>query len=449
MKVLKLSLLFVISLLTAWAKENQPNILMISIDDLNDWIGCMGNDNAFTPNIDRLANQGTLFTRTYNQFPLCGPSRASVFSGLYPTNNGIYGHIRDEVVSDMAASKGIRLMHEYFTDHGYKTMAVGKLMHHHVTEGSVDQSGGREPFGPRLKFKWHQIGTSTDWGAHPESNEETADYRSAKWAIDRLSEEHDRPFMLMVGFLRPHVPWYAPQEWFDLHSELTDQNLPPYDPNDLNDIPKTAIPIDPNYPNYPTTEWAIRNNQWRDIVQAYHASVSFVDYCVGLVLDALKESSYAENTIIVLWSDHGYHLGEKGLFKKVTLWERSLHVPLIFAGPGITKAHTREDVSELVDIYPTLIDLADLKPVAQLDGTSLFSPESNKSNSYGFSVCYEGNYSIITQDYHYIRYKDNAEELYHLKEDPHEHDNLIKVVEHSKALEDMRSVLNKRLQVLK
>lgn len=426
MKNLLFTLFFCISV-SAFAKPmDRPNVLFISVDDLNDFVGFMGDSKAHTPVMDKLASSGTLFSRAYSQFPLCGPSRASVFSGLYPHHTGIFNHISDATVEKMAEQRQVRLLHEYFADHGYKTMAVGKLLHHHIPEDSVSMSGGREPFGPRLKFKWHQIGTSTDWGAYPDSNEDTPDYRSAKWAVERLKEDHESPFLLMVGFLRPHVPWYAPEEWFELHKDLSEDDLPFYNPDDLDDVPDIAVPIDANYPNYPTTEWALRNDEWINILKGYYASVSFVDYCIGVVLDALNASAYKDNTIVVLWSDHGYHLGEKGLFKKVTLWERSLHVPLIFAGPGVEKGVVVESNVGLVDILPTVTSLAGLPAQKGIDGVDLFLQSSNNGEERPvLSMCFEGNYSLIKDQYHYILYQDGSEELYNFDSDPNEWINLV------------------------
>ena len=189
--------------------EAKPNVLFISIDDLNNWPAVLqGHPDAKTPNIDRLASQGTLFTDAHCQFPLCGPSRASLMSGMHSTSLEFYTHMKDEELQQRAHEKGTLLLHEYFAEHGYKTMAVGKICHNHVPEGSVDMSGDREPFGPRPKpgFKWKSEETSTDWAAFPEKDEDTADYRAAAWAVDRLNEKHDKPFILMAGFLRPHVP---------------------------------------------------------------------------------------------------------------------------------------------------------------------------------------------------------------------------------------------------
>ncbi|QXD26223.1 sulfatase [Opitutia bacterium ISCC 51] len=407
-----------------------PNVIFISIDDLNNWPAVLkGHPQAKTPNIDRLAARGTLFTDAHCQFPLCGPSRASLMSGMHSTSLEFYTHMKDEELQQRAHEKGTLLLHEYFAEHGYKTMAVGKICHNHVPEGSVDMSGGREPFGPRPKpgFKWKSDKTSTDWAAHPETDEETADYRSATWAIDRLEEEHDKPFLLMTGFLRPHVPWFVPQKWFDKQVDTKSLILPPYKADDWEDIPPFA-PSVAQEPQYPTTEWAIENKEWENIVQAYLACVTFVDAQVGRVLDALEDSEYADNTIVYLWTDHGYHLGEKGLFKKVTLWDRSTRVPMMVAGPGLPQGQVSDRVVSLIDMYPTLLDLCGLPANPKNEGSSLVPllkrPEGFW-NHPALTTLFRYNHSVTTQEYRYIRYEDGSEELYDRKADPNEWNNIV------------------------
>ena len=412
------------------AGSARPNVLFISIDDLNDWLAVLeGHPDVQTPNIDRLARRGTLFADTHCQFPLCGPSRASIMTGLRPTTMGITDHLTDEAVQTLAKQHDTPLLHEAFADAGYKTMAVGKIFHTHVPEGTIDMSGGREPFGPRPKpgYNWVSDKTSTDWQAWPATDEETADYRTAQWAIERLGEKHDRPFLLMAGFLRPHVPWFAPPQWFEMQRPVDQLHLPDYDPADWDDIPEYARSVAWE-PQYPTTDWAIEEDEWANIVQAYLACVSFVDHQVGTVLDALDASPYADNTIILLWSDHGYHLGEKGLFKKVTLWDRSTRVPMIIAGPGLPAGQITHRVTELLDVYPTLLDLAGLPANLANEGASLRALIEDPLaawNRPAITTLRAANHSVVTEAYRFIRYADGSEELYDRKKDPQERHNLI------------------------
>lgn len=412
----------------AFAAE-KPNVLFIAIDDLNNFPAVLkGHPDAKTPNIDRLASRSTLFTDAHCQFPLCGPSRASLMSGMHTTSLEFYTHMKDEDLQERAHEKGTLLLHEYFAENGYKTMAVGKICHNHVPEGSVDMSGGREPFGPKPKpgFKWKSDKTSTDWAAWPATDEETPDYRTAEWTIARLKEKHDRPFILMTGFLRPHVPWFVPQKWYDKQVSTKEIHLPPYKEDDWDDIPAFS-PTVTQEPQYPTTQWAIEHHEWENIVQAYLACVTFVDHQVGKVLDALESSPYADNTIIFLWTDHGYHLGEKGLFKKVTLWDRSTHVPLMITGPGLPQGQVCNRVVSLIDMYPTLLDLCGLPANPTNEGTSLV-PLIEKPDGYwnhpALTTLFRYNHSVTTEQYRYIRYEDGSEELYDRKADPNEWTNL-------------------------
>ena len=417
---------FLPSLTAQPTPDQRPNVLLIAVDDLNDWPRMMGvRSDARTPHMDRLASRGTLFSRAYAQAALCGPSRASVMTGLLPSTLEMHGHVSDQAVIKRAREFGVPALHTYFRKHGYETLAVGKIFHQHVPKGSVDQSGGRGSFGPVKRFVWHQLGTSTDWGAWPEADAETEDAKSAAWAIERLNEPREQPFFLMVGFLRPHVPWYVPQKWFDLYPDPDRLKLPPYDPDDWEDIPFAARRTSVFHPA-PTTEWASEFNHWRDIIHAYLASVSFVDDQIGKVLQALAASPYADNTLVVLWSDHGYHLGEKGLFQKMTLWERSAHVPLVVAGPGIEPGISRRVVS-LVDIYPTLLELARLPPVERLEGRSLVPLIREPGRPWDFpAYTFEsaGDAAIQTERYRLIRYADGSLELYDHHTDPHERNNL-------------------------
>ncbi len=424
-----------------------PNIVMISVDDLNDWIGAMGgNPGAKTPHIDRLAARGTLFSNAHAQAPLCGPSRASLMTGMQPSATGIYGHIDDEDIRIAGpATANVTFLPERMRQAGYRTMGIGKLFHIGAPDGVFDEFGGRHPgFGPRPaeRFQWDRKGTSTDWGAYPAADEEMPDTRSARWAAERLGRAYDDLFFLAVGFLRPHVPWYVPQKWFDLHP-LDDIVLPPYLAEDWQDVPQMARSIS-EIPPMPPMDWVLANDQWPAIVQAYLASVSFVDHCIGLVLNALENGPHAESTVVVLWSDHGYHLGEKGLFQKFTLWDRSTRVPLIFAGPGVTAGQDRSEPVGLIDIYPTLTSIAGGQAGDQATGIDLSdalrgasaNPDAAVLTTYG-----PGNHAIRTSRYRYIRYEDGSEELYDHRSDPNEWSNLASDPKMREVIEGLKARL--------
>ncbi len=410
--------------------QNAPNVLFIAVDDLNDWVGVLGgHPNARTPNMDRLAASGTVFLNAHTQAPLCGPSRASLMSGLRPSTTGIYGQTEDE---DLRAAHPLLrdavFLPQYFGQHGYKTMGIGKLFHRHAPEGEFEESGSRVPgFGPKPPERryWDQAETSTDWGPFPDNDADMPDYQSAEWTIERLGRTHDRPFFLAVGFLRPHVPWHVPPAWFDQHP-IEGIELPPYLPDDMDDIPAIGHEVAEVW-QMPTTEWAIENGYWPAIVQSYLASVTFVDAQVGRVLDALDASQHAENTIVVLFSDHGYHIGEKNRFAKHSLWERATRVPLMFSGPGVPARQTVDGAAELLDIYPTLLELAGLPANGLNEGRSLVpiigAPSSDWPHA-AVTTYGQNNHSIRSAGHRYIKYEDGSEELYDHKTDPNEWHNL-------------------------
>lgn len=447
-KILLLSL--ALSTTLAYAAE-RPNLLFISVDDLNDFPAFMGvYPDAVTPQMDRLAERGTVFTGAHAQFPLCGPSRASVMTGMYPHNLGFTTHMSDAGVRERARELGTEVLHGYFAQAGYKTMAVGKIFHHHVPAGSVDASGDRGAFNEgtgRLSLHWNGQGTQTDWAMAPERDDQLPDHRAAAWAVDQIRSEHEQPFLLMVGFLRPHVPWYVPQKWFDLYDK--DQlTLPAYRPDDLDDVPEIARSIALR-PEMPRTEWALENDQWRNFLHAYLASVSFVDHQVGRVLEALENSPYADNTIVVLWSDHGYHLGEKNTFQKHTLWGRSSRVPLVFAGPGVPAGGRSDRVVGLIDLYPTLVELSGLPENPKNEGRSLVPLLHEPARAWPHPALtqYEADhFALQTDRYRYLRYGDGSEELYDHRKDIEEFDNLAGQSESEEVRREMARKLRALLE---
>ena len=456
--------IFLLVVLAAWATISRtavarPNILLIAIDDLNDWVGCLGgHPQAHTPNIDRLAKQGTLFSNASCQAPICGPSRISLLSGKYPHENGCYHQPTKAVAKDrQLVSKFLPL---YFSKHGYKTMATGKISHG-VPEKSIFEitgikgsSGPKPPNQKRFHFTPPDTpfsGTQTDWGVFPKDETLMPDYRSADWAIDRLAEEHDRPFFLAVGFVRPHVPFYTQQKWFDLFP-LDSLQLPEIPIDDLNDVPPTGRAVN-HAPNYPRPEWlrADDNHQLRLCVQAYLACGAFVDHQVGRVLDSLAASKYADNTVVLLFSDHGYHLGEKEVVAKHTAWEESARVPLIVSVPGMKQSASISKSVGLIDIYPTLVDLAGLPATGQNSGASLvplLTDPNTKWRNGTLMAWGRGNFSYRTQRYRYIRYADGSEELYDHESDPHGWKNLATAKEQAPRIGHLRKQIPLKLKPL-
>jgi len=452
-KVMKLKALLttlLTMLILGVSGQEKPNVLFIAIDDLNDYVNCMnGSIKASTPNIDRLAQEGILFTNAHCQAPICGPSRASIMTGLYPSTSGNYLQLKDiNIKKGNSALDEAIFMPDYFEQHGYKTMAVGKIYHNGDAAGTFDEYGGKfEWMGPkpkeRLKYDPSKIehkvgGTQTDWGPYPEQDSLMTDYQSAKWAVNKLQQVHDKPFFLAVGFVRPHVPWYVPQKWFDLFP-LESIETPPYRKDDFDDIPHMARKVS-EAPMMPTTEELKNSGEWKDVIQAYMACIAFVDAQVGKVLDALESSKYAENTIIVLWSDHGYHLGEKNRFAKQALWERDTRTVLIFKDVNGNNDQTCNAPVQLIDIYPTLIDMCELPSFKLLEGHSLADLIQNPDKNWVHPACSfygEGNIAIRDERFRLIRYEDNSIEFYDMDNDPNEWYNLANDSEYRNKKEEL------------
>jgi len=419
--------------------KSKPNVLFIAVDDLNNWIAPIDNfSNVKTPNFDRLAKMGVTFTNAHVQAPLCGPSRASIMTGLRPSTTGIYGMTPDNEIRRVGnpATKDITFLPEYFQQNGYHTMGIGKLFHVHAPDSLFNESGGRvKGFGPypKERFVWDGRGkgikgihgrTNTDWGAFPEQDSLMPDHASANWAIERLHRNYDKPFFLGLGFLRVHVPLYVPQKWFDLYP-LEAIETPPYKADDLNDIPPVGMQIN-DLPMMPSTEWAKENGEWKKIVQAYLACISYVDFELGRVLDAIENSEHADNTVIVLWSDHGYRLGEKGTFAKHALWETATKAPLMFAGPNLPKGKKIDAPVEMLSIYPTLLELSGLPAYKRNEGESLVDMMQNDQGideAKAITTFGMNNHAIKKDGFRYIQYEDKTEEFYDHNKDPNEWTN--------------------------
>lgn len=427
-------------------KPPPPNVLMICVDDLNDYIGGMGHPDAITPNMDRLIRRGVLFTNAQCQSPLCGPSRAAIMTGLRPSTTGIYGLLKDNAVKNSnEATRNNIFLHQYFKDKGYYTMGIGKIFHESTPDGLLDENGGREkgivgPFPPQ-KMNYLLGRTDSDWGAFPENDEQMPDYRTAQWAIERLNRKYDHPFFLTVGFFRPHVPWHVPQKWFDLY-DPEKLHKPPYSPADMEDLPPIALQIESSF--MPSAEWAIANNQWSKALQGYLACISFVDHYIGEVLKALEAGPHARNTIVVLWSDHGYRMGEKNRFAKQHLWERATKAPLIFAGPGIPKNTKISTPVELFSVYPTLTDLCGLPPNPNLEARSIHPLLKDPKMNWDYPAITtwgRNNHGIRSRQYHYIHYEDGSEELYVIRDDPNEWKNVAAEPKYAGVKESLKQFL--------
>jgi len=431
----------------------KPNVVFIAIDDLNDWIGCLGvHPQAKTPNMDALAARGTLFTNAHCQAPLCNPSRTSLLTGLRPGTTGVYALAPFFRTSAPIADRDTIFQH--FHKNGYATLSGGKIFHGGYPPNKADGDAemvdtwmkkARGMAKPGKKFVETPAKIALmDWGVFPEKDEDAFDYDVASWAIDRLKSPPKGPFFLAVGFQHPHVPCYAPQKYFDLYPEATLQ-MPGVKDDDRADLPRFADYMHWKLPE-PRLKWLKEHNEWKPLVRAYLASISFVDAQVGRVLEAIRASGLEKNTIVVLWSDHGWHLGEKGITGKNSLWERSTHVPLIFAGPGVARGAKCHRPAELLDMYPTLAELCGLPAKAGLDGHSLV-PQLKDANAPrewpAITTHNRGNHGIRTEKWRYIRYADGSEELYDVETDPHEWANLASDSKYADVKKDLAKHLPK------
>ncbi len=432
------------------ADETRPNVLLIFVDDLNDWTGCLkGHPQSLTPNIDKLAKTGTLFSNAHCQAPVCQPSRSSMLTSRYPSSTGLY--FLNPGIRQSTVTKNVLTLPERFHREGYQVLGAGKIFHHQLNKvifSKLGEYGGNfGGFGPlpKQKINYRQGVRLWDWGPLDISDDKMPDHKIASWAVSKLQQKHEKPFFMAIGFYRPHVPLYVPRKWLDKFP-LDKIQLPATTERDLGDVSKYARDLVTLKHIAPLHDWMKKNDQWQTAVGAYLASIAFADDCAGRVLNTLAKSSYRDNTIVVLCSDHGFHLGEKQRWAKRSLWEDSTRVPLIISGPGI-KSHTCSRPVGLIDIYPTLLDLCGLKADKTHEGQSL-KPLLDSPNMHWKrpvrTTFGKGNHSIRSTNWRYIRYVDGSEELYHTNRDPHEWKNLAADSRYSEIIREHRKWLPKR-----
>lgn len=428
----------------------KPNVLFIAIDDQNDWIGCLGgHPQVKTPNLDALARRGTLFTNAHCQAPLCNPSRSSLLTGLRPSTTGIHG--LSPGIREVERTKNHITLPQTFTRAGWFTYTCGKIYHDGSLrkgrakgkgkaaaddgmgmESEFQEWGPAPPIGKRAtpiaNLPWPGRHPAMDWGPHPENAAESehGDHQIASAAISALERApKDKPFFIAAGFRLPHVPCFAPPAWFELYPDAT-LEMPAIKEDDRADLPKFADFMHWKLPE-PRLSTLRELNEWRPLVRAYLACVSYMDAQLGRVIEALDKSGQADNTIIVLWSDHGWHLGEKLITGKNTLWNESTRVPLMFAGPGVKAGQVCNRPAELLDIFPTLLELTSLPARPDLEGHSLVPllKDANAPREWpAITTHNQGNHTIRTEEWRYIRYADGSEELYDEKADFNEWNNL-------------------------
>jgi arylsulfatase A-like enzyme len=461
-------------------ESTRPNILFIVSDDLNDWIGCLGgHPQVKTPNIDELAKRGVVFNNAHCAAPLCGPSRAAFMTGLQSYSSGLYNN-----GSRVQHRDDLMTMPQYFRNEGYFVAGAGKLFHsrNDYTRGLFDEyaeagpgvSGG--PFvdgeiNSELQNPSHKVDrgegklkadlplngmpsdrpynryNTFDWGPVDVSDDEMVDGYVTNYIVDKLKQKYDKPFFLGAGFFRPHQPLFAPRKYHEMYPvELV--ILPEIIENDLSDVAQTAKDFGRLAATSGTHKTVQKYGQRKSAVSSYLACVSFVDAQIGRILNALEESEYAENTIIVFLGDNGWHLGEKEHWGKWTGWEQASRVPLIVVPPKSWKSTGNKQEAttvSLIDVFPTLIEMTESKGKIQLDGKNIVpllkgeKLETNKNlviTTFGY-----GNNTVITPEWHYIHYFDGTEELYNLQRDEKEWTNLI----HNKEYESIVLELKQNL----
>ena len=409
------------------ADSAKPNVLLIAVDDLNHWVGHLGrNQQTKTAHIDRLAKMGVTFTNAQCAAPVCNPSRAALLSGKRPGTTGIYDN-GNPFTKVLKPEESLVMQ---FKNAGYDTLGTGKLWHgglgwdeqwttihkESVQKGKVDnRSIGGIAFGPIVEGE----------------DEAVSDTSIADYGISELSQTHDKPFFLTLGFHKPHMPWNVPQKYYDMHP-LADIQLPPTQAGDLSDIPPIGLKMAKPQGDHATI---LASGRWKEAVQAYLAAISYLDGQIGRVLDAYDRSPHKDNTIIVFWGDHGWHLGEKEHWRKFALWEEATRAPFIWVVPGVTQpGGVCNSPVDFMSVYPTLCDLASLPKPAWLEGDNirplLIDPAASW-NGVGITTFHLNNHAVRTDRWRYIRYADCGEELYDHNTDTYEWTNLAAQPEHA------------------
>lgn len=439
-RLIAFSLLFAVS-----ATAERPNVLFIAVDDLNDYVGCLGgHPDAVTPNIDRFAAENMLFTNAHTAAPVCNPSRAAFLSGVAPHRSGIYHNGDSWTLSETL--EGVAHLPLHFRRQGYRTMMGGKIFHTRPDlDAAFDEDAGgfggqamrvfADDFPHPFKDLLGIHNFAVHWGGlEGEKEAELSDPKIAEWAVGRLSEESEEPFLLMVGFHRPHTPLTSPAEFWNRFDpgKLT---LPEPEPGDLDDMPWMGRQV--AIAGYQEMEGGhyrriTERGHHRDILRGYLAACAFVDAQIGKVLDALEKGPHRDDTIVVLFSDHGWGIGERYHFKKWGLWDDTTRVPLVVRAPGLTERGSTSDAGvTLLDLFPTLVDLTGVPgPDHELDGRSLRPLFENPDAGWkrpALTTFGPGNHALRGPRWRYIRWADGSEELYDHETDPHERENVADV----------------------
>jgi len=458
LKIVAAPLVFTTAVTSVHSKERKMNVLFISVDDMNNDLGCYGHPLVKSPNIDRLASKGIAFANAYCQFPLSSPSRSSLLTGLYPDRTRVFDltyHFRQELPD-------ITTLPQMFMKNGYYVARVGKMFHYGNpgdigTNGLDDKASWIERINPAGRDKTsleldiinytpnRGLGSSMSFYSDKEGTDyEHTDGKVATEAIKLLEKHKDAPFFIAAGFYKPHCPWITPGKYFDLY-DPAQMSLPEISGETQKKYPELALASTRPWPYF-----GITPSQAKECILAYYAAISFVDAQIGRLLDALDSLGLADNTIIVFWSDHGYHLGEHGLWFKQSCFEESANCPLIISVPrsGSSGKICRRIV-ELVDIYPTLADLTGIEPPAGLNGFSLTPLLKNPAAKWkhpAYTQVQRGNtpgHSVRTEGWRYTEwgFGQMGTELYNEKTDPQELNNLAGDSRYADIVKEMKGLL--------
>jgi arylsulfatase A-like enzyme len=406
---------------TVAAADQRPNVLFIAVDDLNDWVHHLGgHPQGLTPNIDRLAARGVTFARAHCAAPLCNPSRAALMSGLRPSTTGVYVNSTDwrKVITTTPT------LPMHFVANGYYVAGAGKIYHDNWRrDADWSEYLTNRKRDPQPKGDDRGVGGIV-FAPTDADDADMQDYETVSWIIERLGTQHDKPFFLACGLHKPHMPWFVPRKYYDLFP-LDKIILPKVIAHDLDDIPAAGVKMARPEGDH---RQIVESGRWKDAVQGYLAAIAFADAMIGRLIDALDRSPARDNTIVVLWGDHGWHLGEKEHWRKFTLWEEATRAPLIFVAPGVSRAASVcNRTVDFMGIYPTLCDLCGLSAPTHIEGKSFKSLVANPAAPWdqpALTTYMCNNHSVRSEHWRYIRYNDGSEELYDEDNDPMEWTNV-------------------------
>ena len=418
----------------ATSATRKRNVLFIAIDDLNDWVGSLGgHPQTRTPNLDKFAASGVNFTSAHCAAPLCNPSRAALMTGLRPSTTGVYQNNQPFRRSERGRESVTLTQH--LRSAGYKAIGSGKIYHGGFPDPQSwddyypDNKGNDVPRSPVPPAESRPMNgmprtAAFDWGPISNTDEDMGDFQVARWVSDQLGKRHSDPMFIACGMTRPHLPWYVPKKYFDMfpHDKI---QLPQVKTDDLSDVPPLGVQMAKPLGDHARV---VEYGQWKKAVQAYLASIAFCDAMLGKVFRAVETSPKASDTAVVLWSDHGWHLGEKLHWRKFSLWERSTRNLLMMNIPGVTKPGGRcARTVSLMDIYPTLVEALGVPARTDLEGHSLLpllrDPKAPRREP-AITTFGRANHTVRTERWRYIQYRDYTEELYDHASDPNEWTNV-------------------------